>query len=262
MPAVTVRLAEPGDYLQGEDGAIYVGATHGQDHFGPTGADLDTPAAAHEFYADEGYDGDEVEWVHPTILRGRIVTPRDVDNCDAHEDAEVGDTTYDYVTEHPDTALRELGPNEVRLWERGTWRAHWSMTPTGRVFLHPDERRETEYEVTVEGKPVGTHPSHDEAWAAVQAASAIEVEAWKVAHPEYRVREHLYLIEIDLTDSKMGPSWRSTRNLCGIPVGSDTTPADLREMAAEHYNVPLSQVSEPQPITSAEFDRLTDEAPE
>jgi len=89
------------------------------------------------------------------------------------------------VTDNPTDALGELGPNEIRVWETGTWQTHWSMKPTGRVFLHPDQRRETEYAATVEGKPIGTYPSHDEAWAAVQAASAAEVEGWKASHPDY-----------------------------------------------------------------------------
>ena len=161
MTKYKLRVVGPGDYLYGEDGMLYIG---------------DSAEEAHDFYADEACD--PVEWVHPEILRARLVYARDVEMGDCHEDAEPGDTTYDLVTDHPERALRALGENEVRAWPRGAWRPHWSIKPEWSTGVPGDQ-------VTVEGEIIGQFATREEAEIARNAAVAIVVETWKCEYPEF-----------------------------------------------------------------------------
>lgn len=163
MPKYKMRLCPPGDYLYCEGETVYVG---------------NTADDALTFYIEEEYEEGPEVWVHPEILRGRIVYARDVENMDCHEDAEPGDTTYDLVTSDPEGALRELRGSEVRSWPRGTWRPHWSYRPKNWV--------EPTYEATVAGESIGEFEDRDAAQKAVDVKCAELIDVWKAAHPEYR----------------------------------------------------------------------------
>ena len=66
--------------------------------------------------------------------------------------------------------------------------------------------------------------------------------------------ERLYAIEVDLTGSNCGGAWHSTRNLLAVRDGDPVTPDQLQTMAAEHYSVPLTQVSSPRLTNQEAFD--------
>lgn len=167
MPKYKLRLAEPGDYLYCEGDPVYVG---------------DTAAEAHTFYRDE-WNADDLEWVHPEILRGRVVYARDIEACDCHEDAERGDTTYDLVTSDPARALRPLCDGEIRTWPRGPWQPHWMIKSPWSSTGHG-------WEVTIAGKVIGEFIGREAAEAARDGAEAELIEAWKANHPDYAWRDH------------------------------------------------------------------------
>lgn len=162
MPKYNLKLVDPGQCIFCESDPVYAG---------------ETAADALAFYSDE-YEWLEVEWVHPEILRGRVVYALDIENGDCHEEAEPGDTTYDLVTSDPVGALRPLRAGEVRTWPIGPWRPHWCQKP-------PLMSSGTGYEVEIAGRMIGNaFPSQEAARSARDAAEAELVEAWKLAHPE------------------------------------------------------------------------------
>lgn len=163
MPKYKLRLVDPGQWIFCEGDPVYAG---------------ETAAEALAFYADE-YEWLEVEWVHPEILRGRVVYALDTENGDCHEDAEPGDTTYDLVTSDPVNALRPLRPGEVRTWPIGSWRPGWCQKP-------PWASSGIGYEVEMAGKVIGNaYRSQEAARCARDSAEFELVEAWKLAHPEF-----------------------------------------------------------------------------
>jgi hypothetical protein len=48
------------------------------------------------------------------------------------------------------------------------------------------------------------------------------------------------VMDIDLTGSNLGPGWHCVRVMVDLPDDGD-----VRQMAAEHYGVPVEQISEP-----------------
>src|ERR1700756_149501 len=140
MPKYKLRLPGEGDYLDCEGEPVYVG---------------ESAADALTFYTDE-YEYLEVEWVHPEILRGRIVYARDIENGDCHEDSVPGDSTFDYVTSDPVNALRPLCDGEVRTWPAGAWRPHWVIEPEWSTGSFG-------YCVMVVGKIIGQFATMEEA---------------------------------------------------------------------------------------------------
>lgn len=164
MPKYKLRLVGDGEYLHGEYGLIYIGAS---------------AEDALDFYIEEGIARAPEIWVHPEILGGRIVYARDVEDGNCHEDAEPGSTTYDLMTADPDTALRPLRPGEVRAWPRGAWQPNWRYGPVDWSV--------TAYQATVAGVSLGEDfESRDAARAAVQSRCAELIDAWKAEHPEFR----------------------------------------------------------------------------
>lgn len=162
MPKYKLRLVDPGQYIFCEGDPVYAG---------------ESAADALTFYADE-YEWLEVEWIHPEILRGRVVYAADIENGDCHEAAERGDTTYDLVTSDPVNALRPLRDGEVRTWPIGSWRPHWMIQPEWASGVPG-------HQVTLAGQVIGQYATMDEAHAARDQAEAVAVEAWKLAHPEF-----------------------------------------------------------------------------
>jgi hypothetical protein len=147
----------PGDYLYGDGGeVIYV---------------CDTAQEALAFFEEEM--GERPEWVHSEVLRARVVYAADVEAGECHEDAEPGDTTYDYVTRER-RPLRELGENEVRVWIRGPWTPGWMIDSphwTGRPG----------HTVTVDGVEVGEYETAAAAERARKEAVENAVRQWKAA---------------------------------------------------------------------------------
>ena len=60
-----------------------------------------------------------------------------------------------------------------------------------------------------------------------------------------------YVMDFDLTGSRFGPGWLSGR---AVVDGTGHTPDELREMCAEHYEIPVEQVGQPEPSTEAEYE--------
>lgn len=116
MPRYNLRVPSPGDFLYGDGDRSIV---------------ADTVEDAREFWFD---DTDEVEiYWHSYIGRCRIVYARDVENGDAHDEAEAGDTTVEYAADDG----RDLRDGEVRVWEpgwRGTWWNIYRLPPEAQDF--------------------------------------------------------------------------------------------------------------------------------
>ena len=108
MPRYKLRPPQAGDFLYGD---------------GDTAVVADTIEQARAFWRDD-YDEDAI-YLHSYIGRCRVVYKADVENGDAHEDAEPGDTTIDYIRDDG----RELRPGEVRVWMLGPPRRNWRMEP-------------------------------------------------------------------------------------------------------------------------------------
>ena len=113
MPKYKVRVCEPGDFLHG-DGDVWVCA--------------DTVDQAREFFEDYGYNDGSARFLTSLLGRPRVVRKVDIENGDCHEDAEPGDTTWDFF---PDDG-RETDPDSEirRFWEMGSWRP-WTCVQTG-----------------------------------------------------------------------------------------------------------------------------------
>jgi hypothetical protein len=103
MARYTLRLAEPGTFLYGEDGPWAV---------------ADTIADARAMLAECTQDGREPIFLHPLVARGRVVYAADIENGECHEDAEPGDTTYDFARV-PDLDTWEPRGGEVLCWQLG-----------------------------------------------------------------------------------------------------------------------------------------------
>jgi hypothetical protein len=173
MPKYKLSIPSPGEYIYCEGDMVYVG---------------DTAAEAHEFYIEEACEEGPEFWVFPEILRGRCVYARDIDNCDCHEDAEPGDTTFDYVA-RGESALRPLNPGEILTWPRGTWRPFWTYGPTryGRPPARAPRRLGPRFMGEVGADVLGDDfPTREAARDAVDREVTKRIDAWKAAHPEYR----------------------------------------------------------------------------
>lgn len=109
MARYKLRVPEAGDWLYGDgDDAVVA----------------DTREQARESFEEER--GEPAPYLHSYIGRCRVVYKRDVENGDAHEDAEPGDTTVDYCRDDD----RELAWSECRVWVLGPpTLAHWEMKP-------------------------------------------------------------------------------------------------------------------------------------
>lgn len=166
MPKYKLRLPGPGDYIYCESEMVYVG---------------DTAEDAFAFYIDEACEEGPEFWVTPEILRGRCVYARDIENCECHEDAEPGDTTFDYVA-RGESALRPLKPGEILTWPRGTWRPFWTYGPA-----RTDKQWGPGFMGEVGGDVLGEDfPTMEAAQEAVEREVAKRIDAWKATHPQYR----------------------------------------------------------------------------
>lgn len=130
MPRYKLRVPQTGDPLHWDDGTEAVVA--------------DTLAAARAEW-DSMYGEPAPQYLHSEIGRCQIVYARDIENCDAHEDAQPGDTTYWMGTDDG----RELRANEFRCWLAGPPHVGWKMEP-----LPPEP-------VEVAEIPVGVQVRHD-----------------------------------------------------------------------------------------------------
>jgi hypothetical protein len=164
VPKYKLRLPSKGDYLYSDDGYWFIG---------------DTADEAFDFFREEMCEED-VEWVHPVILRGHVLYKADIDAGDCHEDAEPGDTTFFIVTDDAEKALaHELAPNEILAWVEGTPRPWWTYGPNG---FGPDPTYHAHVGSDCLGEAFETREAADQA---VRKVVDERVEAWKAAHPEF-----------------------------------------------------------------------------
>ena len=167
MARYKLRLPLPGGYIYCESDVVYVG---------------DTAEDAIRFYVEAAYEEGPEFWVYPEILAGRCVYARDIEDGDCHEDAKPGDTTFDLVA-RGESALRPLKPGEILTWPRGTWRPYWTYGPARdeKGLCGPGFRGVVGTDTLGED-----YPTWKAAQEAVEREVAKRVDAWKVAHPEYR----------------------------------------------------------------------------
>ncbi len=78
-----------------------------------------------------GDDCDQPEWVHPRVASPRVVTD---DDPFAHEGAEVGDLTYDYLTDRAD-----LRDGEFRVWLPEPDSPGWCIEPLPPDPVRPED---------------------------------------------------------------------------------------------------------------------------
>lgn len=163
MPKYKLRLPPKGDYLYADGDYWFIG---------------DTAAEAHEFFADEIYE--PVEWVHPVVLRGHVLYKADIENGDAYEDAEPGDSTFNIVVERDsEKALsHELRADELLAWVDGPVKPWWTYGPK-------DWSASPTYTAHVGDDSLGEFDTREDADAAVKRVVAERVEEWKAAHPEF-----------------------------------------------------------------------------
>lgn len=212
MTRYRLRLPGPGDYLHSDDGT---------DAFVAETAD-----EARDYFED--YHGERPEWVHSHIARGRIVYKRDIDGGDVHEDAEPGDTTFDYLTDDG----RELRAYEVRVWEIGTPRVSWSIHP-----LPPDS-------VDAEAIPAGTSVHHERFGSGKTLETPRRVSPGRVVvnvafgWPQERLRRVCSVAILSVLPSKDWPPRRRQLTVAGQVVAESADEAELetlrREKLAEH----------------------------
>lgn len=143
-PETTPRRLQLGDVLYGDDDAVVA----------------DTLADAAEFWED--HTGDWPETMHSMLAVPRIVTQEAYEECECHEDAEVGDTTWDFCTDDG----RELSDsNEIqRVWLEGPPGVRWKMEP-----LPPESIDAMEI-------PVGTSVWHSEFRDGRTAAASVRID--------------------------------------------------------------------------------------
>lgn len=166
MPRYTLNLAGRGDFIYSDDGDRWVAA--------------ETAGEAKTYFLLN--DGEWPRFVHSWIGRARCVTKRDVEAGDCHEDAEPGDTTYEFIRDDG----RELRSNEVRLWERGPWSPHWSMEPPwyhGGAHDGPWLVKVGPFEFKA--------ATRDEACEIRDRERATATEAWKTEHPDETLNERI-----------------------------------------------------------------------
>ena len=60
-----------------------------------------------------------------------------------------------------------------------------------------------------------------------------------------------FIFDVDLTGSRLGPAYHSGRL---VVDGTECTPARMRSMWAEHYEISLEQVGEPRPATAEDYE--------
>lgn len=139
-PRYKLRVPEPGDALFGDGMAVVA----------------DTIEEARDAWEHE--TGARPLYMHSSLGRCRVVYAHDIENGDAHEDAEPGDTTVDYFLDDG----RDPAPGEIRVWEDGAPRlCDWRGVPTERVC-------------DTGAIPIGTVIDH-----ARLGAGALMAKAWK-----------------------------------------------------------------------------------
>lgn len=110
MPRYKLRVPEAGTMLYG-------------DGYSDRAMVADTLSEARDLWED--YEGERPIYLHSLIGVCGVVYKRDIDNGDAHEDAEPGDTTVWYA----DDDGRDLRAHECRVWMLGAPSPHWEMKP-------------------------------------------------------------------------------------------------------------------------------------